>query len=76
MTFTHLLRRALWHLGYDIVRFSPDKHYIARRRQLIRESNISIVLDVGANIGQFAMELRNDYEYSGDIVSFEPLTGC
>ena len=45
--------------------------YRSQLRHLLDRERINLVIDVGANEGQFASGLRGDY--SGDIVSFEPV---
>lgn len=57
-------------LGYDIIEF-PDKHD-EKRIKLYKLYSIDLVLDVGANEGQFGAFLR-DIGYKGEIISFEPL---
>jgi FkbM family methyltransferase len=42
-----------------------------RYSKIIDAYNISIVIDIGANRGQFGLELLND-NYKGKIISFEP----
>jgi hypothetical protein len=57
-------------LGYDAHRlswFAP-----ARRLKMMQEFGINLVLDVGANDGGYALELRHG-GYRGRIWSYEPL---
>jgi len=72
LIFRRELNKILWKIGYDISRFTPSTHPLARRRQLLRSFAIDTVLDIGANTGQFARELRHDLGYTGRIISFEP----
>jgi FkbM family methyltransferase len=58
------IKRFLRRFGYDVVTYRPFL-------ELLPKWGIKTVLDVGANEGQFAMELRSA-GYTGAIFSFEP----
>jgi FkbM family methyltransferase len=58
-------RRLLHSLGFDLRRWPQLIDFL-------RSRNIQTVLDVGANVGQFATELRRA-GYRGQIISFEPV---
>lgn len=62
-----LARRA----GYDILVYDLS-HPLPRRMRLVADRGISLLLDVGANCGQYALEMRQ-LGYRGRIVSFEPM---
>ncbi|MGC4016764.1 MAG: FkbM family methyltransferase [Luteolibacter sp.] len=62
-------------LGYDLTRYRPSTHADSRRARLMEVQQIDLVLDVGANEGQYAMELR-EAGFRGRIVSFEPLSSA
>jgi FkbM family methyltransferase len=60
----------------DVTRFVPRYHPLARRARLLQTHRIDLVLDVGANAGQYGGELRTLLGYRGRIVSFEPLSSA
>lgn len=69
----HFLQRRL---GIDLVRFQAPVAEISvidkRRRDLLVQLKIDVILDVGANSGQYASAVRA-VGFGGRIVSFEPI---
>lgn len=59
--------------GWDLIRYGADTSAHCRLARLLDFARINLVVDVGANTGQFGRLLR-ELRYSGRIVSFEPLT--
>ena len=66
-----LVSKAARARGYEIKRVAPPTEARRIRRAAVDEFGISVVLDVGANDGGFARELRAD-GYCGRIISLEP----
>jgi len=64
-------RQAINKLGLDLHRHHP----VADRLAWLEGLNIRTVFDIGANIGQFASEIRGALP-AAQIYSFEPLAGC
>jgi len=60
-------------LGYEIHRYIPRDSHSARIQRLFSHYQIDLVLDVGANAGDYAEFLRN-LGYAGKIISYEPLS--
>jgi FkbM family methyltransferase len=63
------IQRTLQSFGWEIKRFTLDE--MSQLAQFLAIHKIDAVLDVGANIGQFATTLRMA-GYPGRIISFEP----
>lgn len=64
-----LRRRVNTWFCVDLARFPDDA--LVRRIQLMKTHGIDVILDVGANIGQYGSEMRA-LGFSGKIYSFEP----
>ncbi|WP_351233396.1 FkbM family methyltransferase [Streptomyces sp. NPDC002133] len=73
VTLLHRARKTAQRFGIDVSRF-PECSFDYRVVQLLRGFGIDVVLDVGANCGQYGVMLRR-FGYQGRIVSFEPLNG-
>lgn len=64
-------RRLAHKIGYDIDKFNKQLTVESHLRALLPILKVDLVLDVGANQGQFAETLRY-IGYEGQIISFEP----
>lgn len=75
MKIKKVIREIFNKLGYDVVSFGTISYPLARRKKIIETYGINTVFDVGANIGQYGMQLRA-IGYKGRIISFEPLSSA
>ena len=66
------VRKALRSCGYELHRHRPDSNPLFSTFKALEHFGVDLVLDVGANTGQFAAKLRSA-GFAGEIVSFEPL---
>jgi FkbM family methyltransferase len=76
MSIGHDIRKFLWRIGYDFSRFTPRSHPLALRKKILNSYEIDTVLDIGANSGQFAQQIRGDLGFANRIISFEPLSSA
>ena len=68
-----ILKKVAKRMGFVIARITPSTSHAERIRRLFAHHHIDLVLDVGANVGQYGKLLRG-LGYSGRIISFEPLS--
>jgi FkbM family methyltransferase len=58
--------------GWDLVRYPGASHLGHLRNSFLRRMSVDLVVDVGANTGQFGRRIRSA-GYRGDMVSLEPM---
>lgn len=75
MSLRALAHAAIRGTGYEVRKFRPGASTGAQLIRMLSANAIDVVLDVGANVGQFGRELRR-VGYEGLIVSFEPLSAA
>ena len=68
----NLIKRLVRSVGYDIRKYRPSDYIETCVAHYLRTQDINTVVDVGANVGQFAETLRAE-GYQGHIISVEPL---
>ncbi|MBE9488794.1 MAG: FkbM family methyltransferase [Bacteroidetes bacterium] len=68
-----LIKRLIHSLGYDLHRLNVNTWPEFQLFQSLKKFEINLVLDIGANEGQFATEIRTA-GYKGQIISYEPLS--
>ena len=59
-------------LGIAISRYPPPGSFSRHLRDYLSEMKINLVLDVGANVGNYVKDLR-EIGYRGRVISFEPV---
>ncbi len=69
------VRRGVRRLGWDVARYPGAMDPGQLRAVLLRHLGVDLVIDVGANVGQYGHHLRAR-GYAGRIVSFEPMAAA
>jgi FkbM family methyltransferase len=67
-----MARETIKTCGFELVRYNYLRSGRLRRIKILSDLGTQLVLDAGANAGQYALALRRD-GFQGDIWSFEPL---
>jgi FkbM family methyltransferase len=70
---SHRAREIVHRTGFDVSRYRPELDGKRNFMNQLKTHQVDVILDVGANSGQYAIGLRAA-NFKGRIVSFEPLS--
>ncbi|MDB4499319.1 FkbM family methyltransferase [Akkermansiaceae bacterium] len=71
----NLIKKFSRKLGYDFIRYDARRSPELCLVGVLKLNNTQVVIDIGANVGQYGLSLR-EFNYQGEIHSFEPLTNA
>jgi len=69
----HFVKGVFRKLGFEVKRYRPYGIFEVQITTLLKQIRPDVVLDIGANTGQYAQALRSN-GFDGNIISFEPLS--
>jgi FkbM family methyltransferase len=67
-----MIRSFIKALGYEVIKSKRSPNFESHLKNILQQSQFDVVLDVGANKGQFAHAVRKA-GFAGQILSFEPV---
>jgi FkbM family methyltransferase len=67
------LQNVLRRYGVEVSRYPHRSSLAARTRDVLDARGVDLVVDVGANRGQYVSFLRDDVGYGGRVVCYEPV---
>ena len=68
-----MIKTTINRFGYDLVPFNYRTHALLRQKKIMESNQIELVLDVGANIGNYGHKLLTRMGFKGTVISFEPM---
>ena len=72
--FVNAIKKQLRRIGLDVSRYREHpRHPPVLRNTWMHQLGVEVVIDVGANVGQYGSEIRT-HGYKDRILSFEPLS--
>ncbi len=72
-SFLQIIKKIFHLFGLEISFYNPGGSYIRQLIKFLELNKIDLIIDIGANKGQFATEIINS-GYKGKIISIEPLS--